>query len=42
MAKPRHRQLDYLVYLAVRLVITVLQVFPLETGSRLARFLGRG
>lgn len=39
MAKPRHRQLDYLVYLAVRLVITVLQVFPLETGSRLARFL---
>jgi KDO2-lipid IV(A) lauroyltransferase len=39
MAKPRHRQLDYLVYLAVRLVITVLQVFPLETGRRLARLL---
>ncbi|HMP02382.1 MAG TPA: hypothetical protein PKC45_07775 [Gemmatales bacterium] len=39
MAKPRHRQLDYLVYLAVRLVIALLQVLPLETAARLARLL---
>ncbi len=37
--KPRSRVVDYLVYLAVRVVVCVLQAIPFTTACRLAHFL---
>src|SRR5262245_51498634 len=38
MAKPRNRVSDYAVYLAVRLVVCVLQALPLTSALALARY----
>jgi KDO2-lipid IV(A) lauroyltransferase len=36
MSKPRSKVVDYAVYLAVRLLVSVIQALPLEAGCRLA------
>jgi Kdo2-lipid IVA lauroyltransferase/acyltransferase len=38
---PRRQIVDYLVYVAVRIVICVVQAMPIETGHRLAKLLAR-
>ena len=37
MAKKEKPLLNYLVYLAIRIVVAALQAMPLETGKSLAR-----